>query len=237
MASKNPDSNIVLKARNIGLFYNTGGRRLFAKKKHRHWALKDVSFDLHRGECLGFVGKNGAGKSTLMRLIAGIHKPDTGTLENYGHTVALLSLGAGFLNDLSGRDNMILSGMLLGLSRKQVMERLEAMIAFSELEDSIDEQIYTYSTGMRARLGFSVAIQSNPDVILVDEVLGVGDKDFRQKSSTEMKRLIKSGKTVVLISHNKNTISELCDRAVWLHQGCSEVSGDVDKVMAAYEQK
>lgn len=229
-------SKVAFKAENIGLCYHSSYRLSFlGKRSDAFWALEDLSFELYHGECLGIVGRNGAGKSTLLRVIAGIYRPDRGKIEDYNNSVALLSLGAGFINSLSGRDNMILSAMLLGLPRKKVLERLDDMVEFSELGKFIDEPIFTYSTGMRARLGFSVAIQSDPDIILVDEVLGVGDRDFKEKSSAKMKELIRSGKTVVIISHQAGTIKELCSRAIWIESGVTKMSGPVEEVIAQYE--
>ena len=229
------DQKLVMRARNVGLYYNNK-RKIDLACKNRYWALKDVSFDLYEGECLGILGKNGAGKSTLLRIIAGIHKPDRGTLENFGHTVALLTLGAGFINHLSGRDNMILSAQLLGLSKTEVQKRLDSMIEYSELEDFIDEPIFTYSTGMRGRLGFAVAIQSDPDVILIDETLGTGDKDFKQKSSETLRSMISSGKTVVLISHSAGTIKKLSNRAMIIQNGETVTQGAVEDVSQQYMQ-
>lgn len=225
---------MAIRARNVGLYYNNK-RKIDLSGKHRYWALKNISFDLYKGECLGVLGKNGAGKSTLMRLIAGIHLPDKGELLTYGNTVSLLTLGAGFINYLSGRDNMILSAQLLGLSKAEANKRLPKMIEFSGLEDFIDEPVYSYSTGMRARLGFSVAIESDPDVLLVDEVLGVGDKDFKAKSSDVMRKLIKSGKTIVLISHHAKTIRELADRAILIRNGETVMEGTPSKVAKFYD--
>ncbi len=223
----------AIRARNIGIFYNNK-RKVDLLGKHRYWALKDISFDLYKGECLGVLGKNGAGKSTLMRLIAGIHTPDKGEIETFGNSVSLLTIGAGFINYLSGRDNMILSAQLLGLSKKEANERLRKMIRFSGLDGFIDEPVYSYSTGMRARLGFSVAIESDPDVLLIDEVLGVGDKDFKKQSSEKMRKLIKSGKTIVLISHSAETIQELSDRAILIENGKTVCCGEPANVVERY---
>ena len=217
---------------NVGLSYE---RRQGLLRRQRFWALEDVSFTIRHGETLGIIGRNGAGKSTLLRLLAGIIAPDRGQIVHHDVRASLLSLQAGFLSHLSGRENAVLSGILLGLSRQQVIDRLDDIIAFGELEDAIDETLNTYSAGMKARLGFSVAIQADPDVLLVDEVLGVGDAQFRKKSSAELRRRIRSDKTVVLVSHNLDMVRDLCDRAVWINDRRSFLEGPVETVLKEYE--
>jgi len=207
---------ILISLQNVSLSYTV---RAGMFKWSKYMPLSDISFDLHRGETVGIIGRNGAGKSTLLRLIAGILEPDRGQIINHGARVSLLSLGVGFVPHLSGKQNAMLSGMLLGLRRQEIARRMEAIIEFSGLGHFINQPLHTYSSGMRARLGFSVAIQVDPDVLLIDEVLGVGDEEFRTKSTSEMKRLIKSDKTVVLVSHSLPTVKELCDRAVWIEEG------------------
>jgi lipopolysaccharide transport system ATP-binding protein len=205
-------------------------------KSTRYWPLRDVSFDLHAGETLGVIGKNGVGKSTLLRIIAGIIAPNTGKMMVHrpGLRISLISLGAGFVPYLSGRENAILSGMLLGASKKEILSRLDDISAFSELDGFFDQPVNTYSTGMRARLGFSVAYYIDPDVILLDEVLGVGDEVFRNKSTAAMKEQIKSEKTVVLVSHSLPLIREICDRLVWIEDGKTQAQGKVPEVLEAY---
>lgn len=205
--------DVVISVRNVSVSYPV--KQGFMKWS-RYTPLMDISFDLHRGETLGIIGRNGAGKSTLLRMIAGIIEPDGGHIINHGARVSLLSLGVGFVPHLSGRENAILSGMLMGLSKSEITARLDEIIAFAGIEDFIDQPLSTYSTGMRSRLGFSTAIQINPDVLLIDEVLGVGDEDFRLKSTREIKRLIHSEKTVVLVSHQIPVVKELCDRLAWI---------------------
>ena len=221
----------LISLENVGVSYPIQQGLL---KWSKYTPLKDISFDLHRGETIGIIGRNGAGKSTLLRMIAGIVEPDCGRIVNHGARVSLLSLGVGFMPHLSGRQNAMLSGILLGLKRPQMAQRMDAIIEFSGLGQFIDQPLRTFSTGMRARLGFSVAIQVDPDVLLVDEVLGVGDQEFRMKSAAEMKRLIRSDKSVILVSHNTQTLLELCDRLVWIEDGVIKEFGATDTVLERY---
>jgi len=198
--------------------------------------LNDISFDLRRGETVGIIGRNGAGKSSLLRMIAGIIEPNKGRIINHGARVSLLSLGVGFVPHLSGRQNAILSGMLLGLRRSEISKKMDAIIEFSGIGDFIDQPLRNYSSGMRGRLGFSVAIQVAPDVLLIDEILGAGDQEFRIKSVAEMKKMIKSDKTVVLVSHNLSVINELCDRVVWIDDERVKKIGDTEGTLKLYKQ-
>lgn len=211
-------------------------RRTGLFRGESYWALRDVSFTLYRGESLGVIGRNGAGKSTLLQLLAGILSPDRGRMINHGVRTALLSLQIGFLPYLTGRQNAVLSGILLGLDRCEVEDQLEEIRTFSELGEFFDQPIHTYSSGMRARLGFAVAIRLEADVLLIDEVLAVGDAEFRKKSAEVLTDKIRSDKTVVLVSHNTGTLRQLCDRAVWIEDGVSRMEGPVDEVLKAYEQ-
>lgn len=226
--------DILIRVEDVSISYSI-------KKGMLKWSkftpLKRISFDLHRGETVGIIGRNGAGKSTLLRAMAGIIEPDSGHIHNYGARVSLLSLGVGFMPNLSGRENVMLSGMLLGLNRNQISRRLGAIIDFAELGDFFDQPLRTYSTGMKARLGFATAIQVNPDVLLVDEVLGVGDEEFRKKSTEEMKKLIKSDKTVILASHVISTMKDLCDRIVWIENGVVKSIGETQAILDIYTQK
>lgn len=225
---------VLISLQNVSMSYTVRGG-MFRWSKYTPFS--NINFDLHRGETVGIIGRNGAGKSTLLGLIAGILEPDVGHIVNNGARVSLLSLGVGFVPHLSGRSNAILSGILLGLSKKEIEEKMGAIIEFSGLSRFIDQPLRTYSSGMKARLGFSVAIQIDPDVLLIDEVLGVGDEEFRLKSTAEMKRLIKSDKTVVLVSHNLSTIRELCDRLIWMEDGVVKSQGDVESVLLRYVSK
>ena len=222
----------LIELRNVGIAFSAQ-RRL---GNNRFWALEDVSLTLRRGERLGVIGRNGAGKSTLLRVIAGILAPDRGSIRRAPVSCQLLSLSLGFVPHLSGRDNAVLSGLLLGLRRRDIVARLPAIREFSELGDFFEQPIATYSAGMNMRLAFSVAIQVEPDVLLIDEVLAVGDAEFQQKSGAALRARMGEGHTVVLVSHNEAEIAKLCDRVVWIEHGKSVLEGDRDDVFAAYHR-
>lgn len=193
----------LIAVQNVGVRFNTR-KSLFGSDYVD--ALRDVSFNINRGDSVGVIGRNGAGKTTLLRLLGGIIRPDKGEIINNNATTALLALQVGFDAELSGRVNAVLSGMLLGFRKHEVEESLKKIIEFSELGPFIDKPVKSYSAGMRARLGFSVALKMSPDVLLVDEVLGVGDAGFRRKSISVMQEKLKSDQTIVLVSHNANTV-------------------------------
>lgn len=200
----------------------------------RFWALEDVSLQLREGERLGVIGRNGAGKSTLLRVLAGILAPDRGRVRRGPATCQLLSLAVGFTPYLSGRDNAVLSGLMLGLRQRDIIARLPAIKAFSELGDFFEQPIASYSSGMVMRLGFAVAIQVEPDVLLIDEVLAVGDLAFQEKSGEALRERMRQGQTVVLVSHDETQVAALCDRLLWIEHGRSVLEGDRDSVFAAY---
>ncbi|HWP95045.1 MAG TPA: ABC transporter ATP-binding protein [Gammaproteobacteria bacterium] len=228
-ASSGDEKKLLLSARNVGLAFAYGLNYL---RKARYWALRDVSFDLYEGETLGVIGHNGAGKSTLLRVLAGIYAPDAGQIMRHTkHRASLLALQVGFLPHISGRRNAVLSAMLLGLSRGEAEAVLPEIIEFSELGDFIDQPLRTYSAGMRARLGFAVALYANAELVLIDEVLGVGDKDFQKKSSAAIRAMMKSGKTAVVVSHSLETIRELCDRVLWIENGETRDIGPPARVL------
>ena len=209
----------------------------FKGQKSEFWALKSVSLAINQGETLGVLGRNGAGKSTLMRVLAGIITPDRGTVRAQpGLRTTLLSIGVGSHSTLSGRQNAILNGMMLGATRKEMIERLERIKEFSELGHFFEEPIYTYSTGMNARLGFATAMAVDPDIMLIDEMLAVGDSSFQKKSGDALLARLKSGKTAVLISHDAATIKRLCSRAVWIEEGLVVTAGAPDEVGGKYEE-
>ena len=225
----------ILELNNIGVRY----RRKKNFFSHEYfWAISNISLEIYNGETLGVIGRNGAGKSTLLSLLSGIIAPDSGTIQymKNGFTASLLSLQPGFVGQLSGRSNILLGGLLLGMERRQINEILDEIISFSELGSFIDQPFYTYSSGMRARLGFSLAIHANPDIILVDEVLGVGDIGFREKTSNVIRNFMSSQKTVVLVSHNINVIREHCNRVVWLENGQVRTCGSPDTILSEYEK-
>ena len=189
-----------------------------------------------KGEILGLIGKNGSGKSTMLRAIAGIFSPNSGTINLHGHSVSLLSIGVGFQKELSGRDNILLSGMLLGFSEEQIREHMDEIIQFSELGKFIDAPVRTYSSGMHSKLAFSITAVLETDIILIDEVLSVGDSRFKKKSYAKMKKLISdTNRTVVIVSHDMKTIRDLCSKVLWINDGEMVQYGDTETVLEAYD--
>ena len=200
-------------------------------------AIHNVSFNVPKGNMLGIVGKNGSGKSTMLNAIAGIFAPDSGTIDLKGNSVSLLSIGVGFQRELTGRENIILSGMLLGFSEKAVRERMEEIIEFSELGKFIDAPVRTYSSGMYSKLAFSITAILETDIMLIDEVLSVGDARFKKKSYNKMKQLISDeNRTVVMVSHDTKTLDGLCDEILWLHDGEIKMYGNTKEVLEKYEE-
>lgn len=228
------DREPIIRLRNVEVSYSVR-KQLFSRQKRRIHALKDLTFDVYRGEKLGVIGRNGCGKSTLFKLLAGIFEPDSGTLAmEPGLNVQLLSLGVGFEGNLTGRENAILNGMLLGKSRQYMKARADYIREFSELGEFFEMPVFTYSSGMNARLGFSVALEADPDVLLIDEVLGVGDAHFAEKSEKAMLERFDSDATIILVTHDHNMIQRFCDRAVWIEDGVSVRVGDVMAVTKGY---
>lgn len=200
-------------------------------------ALHGISFEIPRGEIVGLVGRNGSGKSTLLRVLAGIFEPDEGTVDLHGATVSLLALGVGFIKQLSGRENIYLSAMLMGFSKEEIDKQIQEIIDFSELGRFIDKPVKTYSSGMVSKLGFSITAILKTDIILVDEVLSVGDAKFKRKSYRKMMELISDkNRTVIIVSHDTKTIDNLCTTAIWLHDGDIMMDGPVSKVLPAYNR-
>ena len=225
-------SDVLIELAHVGVAFHAQ-RRVGGD---RFWALEDVSVSLRRGERLGVIGRNGAGKSTLLRVIGGILRPDRGEVRRAPASCQLLSLALGFTPHLSGRDNAILSGLMLGLRRAEIIARLPAIREFCELGDFFEQPIAAYSAGMTMRLAFSVAIQVEPDVLLIDEVLSVGDAEFQQKSGAALRARMGEGHTVVLVSHDESQIASICNRVLWIEHGKSVLEGDRDSVFAAYHR-
>lgn len=225
-------SEILIELEHVGVAFSS--QRSIAGG--RFWALEDVNLTLRRGERLGVIGRNGAGKSTLLRVLAGILVPDRGKVRRAPASCQLLSLALGFVPHLSGRDNAVLSGLMLGLRRRDIIARLPAIREFSELGDFFEQPIATYSVGMNMRLAFSVAIQVEPDVLLIDEVLSVGDAEFQLKSGAAMRARTGEGSTIVLVSHDEKQIADRCDRVLWIEHGRSVLEGSRKEVFAAYHR-
>jgi ABC-2 type transport system ATP-binding protein len=200
------------------------------------WALHHISMEVYRGEVFGIIGRNGAGKSTLLKLVARVLRPTEGRIQVVGRVVPLLELGAGFHPELTGRENIYLNGAMLGFSRRQMDEKLPRIIEFSELGDFIDAPLRTYSSGMWARLGFAVATDDQPDVLIVDEVLGVGDEAFQHKCATRIEQYRRQGATILLVSHNAGLVEEMCQRAAWLDHGILRTCGSPGEVLRAYRE-
>lgn len=199
-------------------------------------AVKGVSFEVPKGQILGICGKNGSGKSTLLRAISGIFSPDSGSINLHGNSISLLSIGVGFQKQLTGYENIFLSGMLLGYSKEQIETKIDDIIEFSELGDFIYRPVRSYSSGMHSKLAFSITAILETDIMLIDEVLSVGDIHFKEKSYNKMKELISNDdRTVVIVSHNSNTIKELCNKVIWLHEGLIKAQGDPKDIMDKYE--
>jgi lipopolysaccharide transport system ATP-binding protein len=198
------------------------------------WALNEVSFQVPSGKMLGLIGRNGAGKSTLLRLIGGVGEPDQGNISTRGRIGALIDLGAGFHPDLTGRENIFINGVISGLLRQEVVQRFDDIVSFSELEDFIDSPLRTYSTGMRMRLAFSVAVNIDPDILLIDEVLAVGDLAFQRKCLDRITLFKEAGCTILLVSHDANLVADMCDEAIWLNDGRTAARGPAELVVEQY---
>ncbi len=236
----------VIEANDISVCYRLSGDRVLSIKEYllqrlkgkvlynEFWALRHVSFTLKKGEVLGIVGHNGAGKSTLLKVISGIIKPTTGMLVKRASVAPLLELGSGFDLDLTGRENIFLNGAILGYKENFLKDRCEDIIAFSELDDFIDMPLRNYSSGMMARLAFSIATQIEPEILIVDEVLAVGDSDFQQKSQKRMNELMSGGTTVLFVSHDIQMIQDLCSQVLWLEHGEIQALGAAEEVCKAY---
>ena len=212
--------------------------RLFRGRSHYHAfdALKGVSFSVSDGEVLGIVGRNGSGKSTILKIIAGVYRPSAGTLEVNGRVAALIELGAGFHGELTGRENIVINGLVLGLSRREIEQREERIIDFAELGEFIDSPVKQYSSGMFMRLAFAVASEIDPEILLVDEILAVGDVAFQQKCIARIHDFHRRGKTIFFVSHNMGSVHELCTRALLIHEGTLLADGPVNEIAERYSE-
>ena len=206
------------------------------KKREKREILNDIDIEIKKGETVALIGVNGSGKSTLLKLMTQIIFPNKGTIETHGKLTSLLELGAGFHPDFSGRENIYFNSSIFGLTKKEIDSRLDQIIEFSELGELIDNPVRTYSSGQYMRLAFSVAINVDAEILLIDEILSVGDQHFQEKCFNKLKELKKQGKTIVIVSHSTGQIKEFCDRAVWLYQGKVRMDGKVDEVLKEYEK-
>lgn len=237
--------NILVHAENVGMQFKLRASRvdtlkerfveLFKKnKKHKYLTvLENVSFDIKKGESLGIIGHNGAGKSTLLKIIAGIYEPTTGSVKTQGKIV-LLNIGAGFDMEASAEENIYLNGAILGFSRKQMQERYKSIVEFSELQDFMKMPLKNYSSGMVSRLGFAIAIDINPDLLLVDEVLSVGDENFQKKCMAKINELKKKGVSFMFVSHNVSQVESLCEKALWIENSVVKDYGDSHEICQKY---
>lgn len=204
-------------------------------RKDEFWALDDVSFELHRGETLGLVGANGSGKTTLLRLLNGIFPPDKGTITIYGRVAALIAVGAGFHPHMTGRENIYLNGTVLGMKRAEIAQKFDQIVDFAEIEDFLEAPVSTYSSGMYVRLGFAIAIHAHIDILLVDEILAVGDAQFQRKCLNKIRAIRKQGAAIILVSHNMQNIEGMCSKAILFHHGKQLMSGSPKDVVPVYE--
>jgi len=208
--------------------------KVLANRNKRFVSLKNISFEVYKGECFGVIGRNGAGKSTLLGLIAGVLKPDEGRIIVKGKISPLLELGAGFHPELTGRENILLNGILLGMTKKEILKKMDEIIEFSGLAEFVDQPLRTYSSGMVMRLAFSVVAHLDPDILLVDEILAVGDVNFQKKCIDKIMSFRNKGVTILLVSHSLEQVQKLCDRAMWIDEHKVKVIGDPEKVCKFY---
>ena len=241
----------MIDLKNVGMKFNLGIEkdnslkmtfiRLFDKKKRikksEFWALKNITFHVYPGDVVGLIGLNGAGKSTLLKVVSGVMKPTEGTIEVNGDISPMIELGAGFDQDLTARENIYLNGAILGYSKEFIDEKFDEIVEFSELKDFLDVPIKNFSSGMVAKLAFSISTIVNPEILIVDEILSVGDIKFQKKSKNKMMSLIKGGTTVLFVSHSIDTIKEICNKVVWLEKGRIVDMGDTEEICDKYLQK
>ena len=236
--------NVVLTVDHVSIDYKDISHMSLAKSLRRDGvkranvfrAVDDISFELKKGEILGIVGRNGSGKTTLLRSVAGIFQPDEGIIDTHGNRVSLMAIGIGFNGNNTGRENILKSGMLLGCKLDYIKEHMDEIIEFSELGEFIDKPVRTYSSGMYSKLSFSVTAILDTDIMLVDEVLSVGDEHFRQKSFAKMEELMQSGRTVLIVSHATNTLKKFCDKILWINDGKLVQLGLTEDVLKKYDE-
>lgn len=237
----------MVKVNNVSMRFNLGIEKNFSlkqffidffkgkkKTKNEFWALSDVTFEVKQGEVVGFIGSNGAGKSTLLKIIAGVMKPTKGSVEIYGNICPMIELGAGFDMDLTARENIYLNGAVLGYSKEFINQKFDEIVSFSELKDFLDVPVRNFSSGMVARLAFSIATIVDPEILIVDEILSVGDIAFQQKSEDKMKSMINGGTTVLFVSHSIEQIQKLCNRVIWLDHGKVKKIGPAKDICKEY---
>jgi len=237
-------NNVALDVKHVSIDYKDishmslakSFRRGEIKKSNIVRAVNDISFSVNKGEILGIVGRNGSGKTTLLRSVAGIFQPDEGTIDTHGNRVSLMAIGIGFNGNNTGRENILKSGMLLGCKLDYVKEHMDEIIDFSELGDFIDRPVRTYSSGMYSKLSFAVTAVLDTDIMLVDEVLSVGDERFRKKSFKKMEELMMSDRTVLIVSHATDTLKKFCDKILWINDGQFVKLGDTEEVLAEYDR-
>lgn len=242
-------AEIAVEVNGVSMMFNRSAERIDSMKEYliklanrkllfeEFWALSDVSCTIEKGDSLGIVGLNGSGKSTLLKLIAQVMKPTNGKVSIYGSVAPLIELGAGFDMDLSARENIFLNGAVLGYSRKEMRAKFEEILDFAELWDFVDSPLKNYSSGMVARLGFSVATVNMPDILIVDEILGVGDYKFQEKCHARMNQIIESGATIIFVSHSVADVLKMCKKAIWLEKGCVRMQGEAVAVCKEYMEQ
>ncbi|MFR6291473.1 MAG: ABC transporter ATP-binding protein [Peptococcaceae bacterium] len=236
----------IIEVRDVSIMFNKSSEKVDSIKEYfvrlvKHqlmfeefWALKNISLTIEKGDAVGIVGLNGSGKSTLLKIIAGVMKPTKGTIKVHGSVAPMIELGAGFDMDLSARENIYLNGAVLGYSRTEMDKKAESILDFAELWDFVDVPLKNYSSGMVARLGFSIATAHIPDILIVDEVLGVGDYKFQEKCEKRINEIVATGATVLFVSHSIQQVEKLCKHALWLEKGKQVMYGDIQDVCAAY---
>lgn len=242
------NNDTVIRLEQVGVRYRIASERVATFKEYMirrfqgkialgdFWALRELDLNINKGEMIGLIGPNGAGKSTLLKLVARVMRPTKGRVWVKGVVAPLLEFGAGFHPDLTGRENIFLNGALLGFTNDEMQEKFDRIVDFAELWEFIDVPVRNYSSGMAARLGFAVATDIDPDILILDEVLSVGDESFQRKSLTRMEEFRDHGATIILVSHNMETILEMCQRAVWLDHGQISMLGNASEVVPAYKE-